>query len=766
MAKTGKRRINTYLLLLDLCLALTSSVLLNAPSVISPAVAQESSEGEQAAEADRLLQQGIQQYDVGQWQAALQSWQAALEIYRDLGDRSGEISCLGNLGTIQSILGNYQQAIGFYQQALELAQELESLELEAKTLNNLGLAHFSLGQYERAIQFYQQALAIKQQIDGDQGEANSLGNLGLAYFYLGRYQQAIEFHQQALAIERDTGARRGEVESLSNIGMAYHALGQYLQAIEVYQQALEIAQEINYIRLQIKTLNNIGSAYDQLEQYQQAVEVYYQSLEIAQQTDDRVEQGRILTGLGDSYFSLEMLPEAEKHLFDAIEIWESLRPDLTDTNRISLFETQLGTYNILQRTLVASNSNDRALEVAERGRAQAFAALLMTSMNGSVPQIDNQLLSFNRIQQLAARNEAVFVEYSLVSDTELYIWVIQPTGEMALRQVNFDSNQIDLTSLISQSREYIGVRSRGGFELSENSSALQDEQLRKLHQLLIAPIADLLPSRSEERVIFIPHDELFLVPFPALKDASGQYLIENHTISTIPAIQILDLTQQRHIGRTRSPSNQEFLIVGNPDMPKIQLSPQEPLNSLSNLPGAEREALAISEFFNTQALIGERATELLVKQHMLTARVVHLATHGLLEYGTSEDSAIQDVPGAVALASGGGEDGLLTSREILDLDLNAELIVLSACDTGLGEVTGDGVNGLSRSLIAAGALSVIVSLWSVPDAPTAEFMAEFYRQWQRGQDKAQALRQAMLITMEKHPNPQDWAAFALIGEAE
>ena len=109
---------------------------------------------------------------------------------------------------------------------------------------------------------------------------------------------------------------------------------------------------------------------------------------------------------------------------------------------------------------------------------------------------------------------------------------------------------------------------------------------------------------------------------------------------------------------------------------------------------------------------------------------------------------------------------MLSAEEILDLKLNAELVVLSACNTGRGEITGDGVIGLSRSLIIAGVPSVIVSLWSVPDAPTASLMSEFYRNQERQLDKAQSLRQAMLITMRQHPNPINWAAFTLIGQAE
>ncbi len=124
------------------------------------------------------------------------------------------------------------------------------------------------------------------------------------------------------------------------------------------------------------------------------------------------------------------------------------------------------------------------------------------------------------------------------------------------------------------------------------------------------------------------------------------------------------------------------------------------------------------------------------------------------------------VPGAIALAPSGQDDGLLTSSEIFDMKLDADLVVLSACDTGRGDIKSDGVIGLSRSLITAGAPSIIVSLWAVSDDSTAMLMTEFYQNLRRNPDKAVALRNAMLSTMKKHYHPRDWAAFTLIGEAE
>jgi len=205
------------------------------------------------------------------------------------------------------------------------------------------------------------------------------------------------------------------------------------------------------------------------------------------------------------------------------------------------------------------------------------------------------------------------------------------------------------------------------------------------------------------------------------------------------------------------------LIIGNPIMPSIWNPATGQDEPLSSLPGAEAEAVAIAQALNTEPLLWESASETAVTQQMPTASILHFATHGLLDYGDPTATGVRDFPGAIALAAGNGEDGLLTAAEIYDLNLSAELVVLSACDTGRGRITGDGVIGLSRSFIQAGVPQVMVSLWAVPDAPTAQLMTTFYEQRALTDSDAQALRQAMLIMLEDYPNPRDWAAFTLIG---
>ena len=343
-------------------------------------------------------------------------------------------------------------------------------------------------------------------------------------------------------------------------------------------------------------------------------------------------------------------------------------------------------------------------------------------------------------------------------ESALYIWVIPPTGKITFHQVDlkplWQKHNASLTSLIIGNQEFLAVRSR-----SSLGSTQPQPDLPTLHQLLIEPIASLLPKDPNARVIFIPQGSLFQVPFPALQDANGTYLIEKHTILTAPSIQVLDLTRQQRQKLAQKPVNSgTALVLGNPTMPSVS-SPGAPKQQLSALPGAEAEAIAIAPLLNTQAITGAQGTKAAIVQKMPQASIIHLATHGLLD-------DVRGLGSAIALAPSGSDDGLLTAEEIFDMKLQANLVVLSACNTGEGRITGDGVIGLSRSLISAGVPSVIVSLWAVPDAPTAELMQSFYQNLQNNPDKAQALRQAMLATMKTHPGPRNWAAFTLIGEAE
>jgi CHAT domain-containing protein/tetratricopeptide (TPR) repeat protein len=766
---------------------------------------------------------GAVYYSQGDYQKAIDFYQQALAIAKQIENRPDEGKVLGYLGNTYNSLGEYQKAIHFHQQSLAIAQQTGDRANVANSLGNLGAAYYSQGDYKKAIEFQQQSLAISKQIGNRAGVGGTLGELGNIYYSLGEYQKAIDFHQQRLAIAKQIGVRGGEGSALTNLGNAYSSLKEYQKAIDLYQQALVIFQQIGDRSGEGKALGNLGSSYNALGDTKKAIDFYQQRLAIAKQTGERAGFGTALVNLGNSYSTLRdtkkaidyyqqaleifkqignrpsegkalsnlgftlfksgNIAEAEKALKQGIEVWKSQRGKLGDRNdfKISIFEEQARTYQWLQQVLIAQNKADAALEVSESGRARAFVDLLLSRLNPNNNGSSTEL-TVNQIKEIAKSQNATLVQYSIITDdfkiaakeetkeSELYIWVVKPTGDVAFRKVDlkplWQKEKTTLDDLVTTSRESIGARGTAfrGIDISYNpDTAKTTNRLKRLHELLINPVVDLLPKNPSDRVTFIPQGSLFLVPFPALQDKDGKYLIEKHTILTSPSIQVLDLTrkQRQRIGNKPIQAN-NMLIVGNPTMPAVAPKIGEAPQQLTPLPGAEQEANAIANLFKTQFLTGNQATETEVTKRLSQARLIHLATHGLFDNTQGLNSSIALAPGN---KSNEKSDGLLTAGEILDLKLNAELVVLSACDTGRGRISGDGVIGLSRSLISAGVPSVLVSLWSVPDAPTASLMTEFYQNIGK-QDKAQALRQAMLATMKQHPSPVDWAAFTLIGEAE
>ncbi|MEG4914573.1 tetratricopeptide repeat protein [Microcoleus sp. B13-B6] len=768
--------------------------------------------GDRQGEAISLGNLGPAYKSLGQYQRAIAFHEQSLEISREIGDRQGEANCLGNLGLAYNFLGQYQKAIAFHEQSLEIKREIGDRQGEAISLGNLGSAYYSLGQFDRAIAFHEQHLEISREIGDRQGEANSLGSLGSAYYSLGQYQKAIAFHEQLLEISREIGYRQGEAISLGNLGNAYYSLGQYHRAIAFHEQSLEIDREIGNRQGEATSLGSLGLAYDSLGEYQMAIEFYQQQLKIVQKIGARVGESISLNNLGNTFLKTHQLAEAETALRASIAIHETLRSELvSNDHKVSIFETQISAYRLLQQVLVAQTRFDEALEISEMGRTRAFVELLQQTLLTTPPQSppdqggEEELsqflphkpplskgglgglsrfeeeanlskpplskgglggLSIPKIQQIARDRNSTIVEYSIVNP-EIYIWVIQPNGNITHRAASLEPlNQQNQTlkQIILQTRVSIGTDETddAGKKIQLESQYNRDETggfplLQLLHQILIEPIIDLLPTDVNSPIIFVPHYDLFLVPFAALQDSNNRYLIENHTILTSPSIQVLEITRE-HQNRVRG-LKQAALIVGDPTIAaKFKEKPYE----LKQLSRAKEAAEAIAATLGTQAISGENATKIAILDKMLNTRIVHLSAHGLLD-----DFQGSGIPGAIILApSADTDDGALIAAEILQLRLDSELVVLSACSTGRGTITGDGVIGLSRCFIVAGVPSIIVSLWNMGANSAKLLMTEFYQNLARGDNRAAALRCAMLTTKERFPSPIAWAAFTLIGETE
>ncbi|GAX40540.1 TPR repeat-containing protein [Tolypothrix sp. NIES-4075] len=720
-------------------------------------------------------------HNLGQDTKAVSFYQQALAIFKQVGDqsqdrantsRTNEGITLSNIGLSYQSLGEYGKALKFHSSALAIfkqvgnkSQDRLARTSEGTTLTYIGALYNSLGEYPKALRFLEPGLAISREVRNRSGEGVALRNIGEVYDDLQQYPKALSFLQPALQIAKLEGDRFEEAATLLSLGVVYNNQGQQAKALDLYQQVLTICQKLGYRRIEGATLHKMAMVAQNLKQYPKALKLYQQVLGITIEQQDLPAEALTRTSFGSALLETGQAAAAAKMLLTAINIWESLRPGLTDVYKVSIFETQAKTYRQLQQAFIAQGKINSALEIAERGRSKAFVELLTSrlSQNPKNPPTIKPL-TINQIQLLAKKQKATLVEYSIISDKLLYIWVVKPTGVVSFKQVDLTSTP--LAQLVSSSRKSLGLRGRGIPANASVDAVPQISKLKQLHKALIEPIAKSLPTDPNQRVIFIPQNELLLVPFPALKDQNNNYLIEKHNILTAPAIQVLQLTSEKRerLGGDTFASLQgkDALVVGNPIMPSIVTKTGEKPQQLPTLPGAEAEAVEVAKLLKTKPMTGKVATKASILQQMNKARIIHLATHGLLD-----DFKGLGVPGAIALApdhTGQINDGLLTADEILNLNLNAVLVVLSACDTGEGRITGDGVVGLSRSLISAGASSVIVSLWAVSDDSTEFLMTKFYENLRQNPDQAVALRNAMLTTMKQYSRPLDWAAFTLIGE--
>lgn len=709
-------------------------------------------------DAADLYRQGEQQLDRGNYPAALDSFQAALATYRQVGHRLRESDALDRLGNVYDALDQYANALDYYQQGGAIRQAIGDRQGEGDTLIYLGVTYLRLGQTEKAIATLQRAWDITQTLNPediswqrpDSRDGILLSSLSLAYSQSGENDAALRYAKQSLASYRRISDRQGEATALNRVGAAYQAVGDLEKARLYLEKALDLSQRQDDRLNRARSLHHLGSLSASLGDPTTALHRYGQALELRRTLEDSAGEGETLNAIGSLLLAQGDPTAAAAALQTAVSRWESLRPGLTDENKISIAETQAQTYRLLQAALIARNDIATALEISERGRARAFTELLghrLALQGKPLPPQQLQPTTSDQIRQIAQAQNATLVEYSL-GIRELYTWVIPPSNQIHFhRQPLPDS---DLSRQIMDNRLALGIPRRGEATIQVSLAPDSPVPLRQLYQELIAPIAGWLPTDPDAAVVIIPQGDLFLVPFPALQDRDGQDLVDRHPLRFAPAISLLTTSSAPHpLSVGRDPA----LVVGNPTMP-IDPATGSPLPPLS---GAQQEAQTIAPLLNTQPLLGSAATKATVIPQMEQAAIAHFATHGLLDdFGTG-------IPGALALAPTATDSGFLTAAEIFTLPLQARLVVLSACDTGLGKITGDGVVGLSRSFLTAGVESLVVSLWSVPDEPTALLMAEFYRQLQQQPDRAVALQQAMLTTRDRYPQPANWAAFALFG---
>jgi CHAT domain-containing protein len=444
--------------------------------------------------------------------------------------------------------------------------------------------------------------------------------------------------------------------------------------------------------------------------------------------------------------------EVERTLLQAVALNEQIRFAQGDEDdmKISLAQGFLVEYDLLQEALVAQGKIVEALEYAERSRGRAFSDLI----EHPAPEQVESPIRIGEIRDYATANRATIIEYSLLpkwpgmikvlpSAAELLAYVVKPEGDVQLRRLSLEIEQVDRwgEARLDPPSE---VTSSSPRDLSlPGEATVEALDLEKHSAWLIEPIGDLLPEDPREAVLFVPDSAFLSVPFAALHSPRGGALVEHHPILIAPSIQVVSRLHRRTL--TKRQTARGALVVGDPD---------------GSLPHATQEARQIASMLQVEPFLGAAATKERVLAEMPRRRILHFATHGRFD-----PEAREGMPGAIRLSPTQEGDGWLTAENVRALTLDADLVVLSSCWTGGGRETADGMVGFSRALLAAGAATVLAAVSPVPDDLTEILMTTFYSHLAAG-DAAEALRQGMLaaIRFNAASATHVWASFILMGE--
>jgi CHAT domain-containing protein len=372
------------LLAATLLLSLASPVYLKGTSLkISEVPAQAQTTQNRKAEADRLLQQGLQQQSASQLEAAIQSLQQALTIYKEVQNRQGEGLALAFLGDTYAVMNENQKAIEFAQQALTLARETKNSGAEAIALDTLTRAYSSLGDAQKTVEFAQQALAVARQIKNKLVEVRALAFIGDAYAVLNENQKAIEFAQQALAIAREIKNPQIELIALDSLSRAYDSLGNAQKIIEFAQASLAVARRIKNNLFEGRALALLGSAYIQLKESQKGIDLAQQAMNIAQQTNNSQLEALSLFILSLGHFQLENYTKTVYFAQKSLALGQSITTEFKQRVSMALaiaylkLNQEQNTINTLQSLFESTEIKDRKLTSYE---AKKYAEFILVAI--------------------------------------------------------------------------------------------------------------------------------------------------------------------------------------------------------------------------------------------------------------------------------------------------------------------------------------------------------------------------------------------------
>ncbi|HEX8845951.1 MAG TPA: CHAT domain-containing protein [Pyrinomonadaceae bacterium] len=750
--------------------------------------------------------------ELGAYDTAIENLSRARDLYHQQKDYSSEAFALTALGRIRQFLGEAPKALNHYNQALSFLQSDRDKWERATVLNNKGAVLTELGRTGEALAVLNEALRLESEVKHVLGEAFTWKNIGKAYYTKRLYQQALDAYDKGLSLSRRLKFERLEAEILYLMALVESERGRLPEARSSVKQAIPLVESI---RTKITSLEQRASYFSTVREYYELYIDLLMRLHKNNRTADYEAEALRASEQGRARSLLELLAES------GADIRQGVDPKLLQ--RKQALQLQLNSKASQEFRLLGSKQLDGQQLEGQR----LVISKEIRSLTNDLEQIEAELrqsnprykeltqpqpLNLKQIQQQVLDSETMLLEYSLGARRG-YLWAVTPDSitsyelpersviEAAARQVYDLLNARNKRNRLETPAQRAARVARSDREIPAAAASLS--------QMVLAPVAAQL---GKKRLIIVADGVLQYIPFAVLPDpsaepesATAQPLIVGHEIVSLPSASTLSVIRREVAGRKAAPkvvaaladpvfmrndervkavlnkigsadeaaparaggaeSVKEFELVeaaedtgvssGGPYVPRLPGSRIEAEEIMAMVPPAERKL----------ALDFESSRDVATSSELSKYRYVHFSTHGFL------NSVHPELSGLVfSLMSERGEaqDGFLRAHEIFNLKLPAELVVLSACRTGIGkEVKGEGLVSLTRGFMYAGAPRVVVSLWSVSDFGTTALMVRFYRQMlKEGKRPAEALRAAQISLMREKQwqSPFYWAAFTLQGE--
>lgn len=775
-------------------------------------------------EAITLNNIGAVYLTLGEKEKALEYFSKSLPLSRAIADRSAEAVTLNNIGKIYSDLGEKQQAKEYYNQSLPLSQAVGDRSAQANILNSLGAVSSELGEREEALEYYHKSLELSLEMGDRRGGSLVFSNMGRLYDDLGDKQTALEYFHQSLLLNKQVGDRNREAIILKNIGLVYSKLGEKQKALEYFRQSLLLSravgnretEAINFLSMADvnRDLGNFTEALKDIKEFIKIIEnlranitnpqfrasysatVYYYYYEFCLDLLMELDKKQPNSGYNTKALEvselfrarrlLELLKEANANIREGISS-DLLQQEQRLQQQLDLIEKRR------IEVLSSLNPNQTQVESIDKQRLELLQEYQQnqTQIRKASPRYaalsQPKPLTLSEIQKKVLDRNTILLQYSL-GEKRSYLWVVTSTGLTSYEL----PKRADIETAARTFRETVtNPRYRNVPQKSAEASA-------NLGQLILQPAATKLGNK---RLLIVPDGVLHYTPFGALSldKTAGQNantpLIATHEIITLPSASTLGILRQNF--GDRKPPSQSLAILADPVFSltdeRIQgkIPPATTENLEANNLGLNRSLRASDLAWPPARLpfTSEEAKNILnilklvptassspkfdfdasrawaTDGNLANYQIVHFATHGIANTKNPELSGI-----LLSMIDDRGNllNGFLRLNDIFNLKLSANLVVLSACQTGLGQnIQGEGMVGLTRGFMYAGAQRVAVSLWNVDDEGTSVLMQKFYQKMlQEKLAPAAALRAAQLEMIEddKWRSPYYWAAFLLQGE--